>query len=73
MNNPIAAGCSEMVSDDIAMDGELITIDCHIRCEICPSRLPTEAALAHAWYIEAALNLNKRQSNYAVKLKSFRI
>jgi hypothetical protein len=31
MSNPIAAECSEMVSDDIAMDEELMTIDCYIR------------------------------------------
>jgi hypothetical protein len=30
MSNPIAAGCSEMVSDDIAMDGASITIDSDI-------------------------------------------
>jgi hypothetical protein len=30
MSNPIDAGCSEMVSDDIAMDGESSTIDSDI-------------------------------------------
>jgi hypothetical protein len=31
MSDPSAKGCSEMVSDDIAMDGESMTIDSDIR------------------------------------------
>jgi hypothetical protein len=41
------------------------------RCEFCPSRLPTEASTAQ--YFEAVWNLNKKQSNNAAKLKSFRL
>jgi hypothetical protein len=84
MSNPIAAGCSEMVSDDIAMDGESSTIDSDIHhrewdpslriLPISPTdhrSLPTEASTAQ--YFEAVWNLNKKQSNNAAKLKSFRL
>jgi hypothetical protein len=81
MSNPIAAECSEMVSDDIAMDGESSTIDSDIHhrewdpsLRILPiSPTTTEACVHGVQYFEAVWNLNKKQSNNAAKLKSFRL